>query len=130
MTLGDARVGDQQVELARLGDRLLDRAAIRDVDCHPLPADLMCDRLDLRSASWFPIYLGGMAIISWLGQFDGRSKIPFWWDLAIVCAFSAGIFLFALAVRLSPEETQHYIGDLTEEDREEAEELHEVAPAR
>jgi amino acid transporter len=87
-------------------------------------------RLDLRSASWFPIYIGGMAIISWLGQFDGRSTIPFWWDLGIVCAFSLGIFLFALAVRLSPEETRRYIGDLTEEDREEAEELHETAPAR
>jgi hypothetical protein len=56
--------------------------------------------------------------------------IPFWWDLGIVCAFSLGIFLFALAVRLSPEETRRSIGDLTEEDREEAEELHETAPAR
>jgi hypothetical protein len=40
------------------------------------------------------------------------------------------LYLFALAVRLSPEETRRYIGDLTEEDREEAEELHETAPAR
>jgi hypothetical protein len=59
-----------------------------------------------------------------------RSTIPFWWDLVIVCVFSLGIYLIALAVRLSPEEAQRYIGDLTEEDREEAEELHETAPAR
>jgi hypothetical protein len=97
---------------------------------HALADEDRKPRLDLRSASWFPIYIGGMAIISWLGQFDGRSTIPFWWDLAIVCAFSLGIYLFALAVRLSPEESQRYIGDLTEEDREEAEELHEAAPAR
>ena len=58
------------------------------------------------------------------------STIPFWWDLGIVCAFSLGIYLWALAVRLSPEETKRYIGDLTEEDREEREELHETAPAR
>jgi amino acid transporter len=97
---------------------------------HALADEDRKPRLDLRSASWFPIYIGGMAVISWLGQFDGRSTIPFWWDLAIVCAFSLGIYLFALAVRLSPEESQRYIGDLTEEDREEAEELHEAAPAR
>jgi len=97
---------------------------------HALADEDRKPRLDLRSASWFPIYIGGMAIISWLGQFDGRSTIPFWWDLGIVCAFSLGIYLFALAVRLSPEESQRYIGDLTEEDREEAEELHEAAPAR
>ena len=51
MTLTDARVRDQQVELARLGDRPLDRAAIRDVDLHRLAGDLTRDRLDLRAAA-------------------------------------------------------------------------------
>lgn len=36
MTFADARVSDQQVDLARFGDQPVDRAAIRDVDLHPL----------------------------------------------------------------------------------------------
>ena len=51
MTLADTRVGDQQVDLARLGDHPLDRGAIGDVDLHPLAADLTRDRLDLRAAA-------------------------------------------------------------------------------
>src|SRR5207253_10494158 len=51
MTLADARVRDQQLELVHLGDHPLDRAAIRDVDLHPLAADLTRDPLDLRAAA-------------------------------------------------------------------------------
>jgi hypothetical protein len=51
MTLADAGVRDQQVELARLGDRPLDRAAIPDVDLHPVAGDLIRDRLDLPAAT-------------------------------------------------------------------------------
>lgn len=36
MTFADARVSDQQVDLARFGDQPVGRAAIRDVDLHPL----------------------------------------------------------------------------------------------
>ena len=50
MTLADPRIRDQQIQLARLGDRSLDRAAIRDVDLHPLAACFTRDRLDLRAA--------------------------------------------------------------------------------
>jgi amino acid transporter len=93
------------------------------------PDDERKPRLDLRAASWFWPYIGGMAIISWLGQYDGRGTIPFWWDLVVVAAFSLGIYLFALAVRLDPDRTKHYIGDLTAEDRQEKEELAEPAGA-
>ena len=86
-------------------------------------------RLDLRAAAWLPPYIGGMAIVSWLGQYDGRKTIPFWWDIVVVCAFSVLIYLLALAVRLAPEETQRYIGDLTAEDHREREELAEPAGA-
>jgi amino acid transporter len=85
-------------------------------------------KLDWRSAVWFWPYIGGMALISWLGQYHGRGTIPFWWDIGIVAAFSVAIYVLALAVRLSPERTQEYIGDLTAEDRAEAIELRETAP--
>jgi hypothetical protein len=44
---------------------------------HALADDDRKPRLDLHAASWFLVYIGGMAIISRLGQFDGRSTIPF-----------------------------------------------------
>jgi hypothetical protein len=51
MTLADTRVGDQKVDLARLGNHSLDRGAIGDVDLHPLATDLGRDRLHLRAAA-------------------------------------------------------------------------------
>jgi amino acid transporter len=68
--------------------------------------------LDWKSAQWLPFYLIGMGIISWQGQFSGgavaapvnTNNIPFWWDMAIVAAFSLVIYYWAMAVRLPREE--------------------------
>jgi hypothetical protein len=70
------------------------------------------DRGSLRSASWLPVYLIGMGIISWLGQYGGGAKlapvntntIGLWWDLLIIAAFSVGIYFWAMAVKLPREE--------------------------
>src|SRR5207244_3510013 len=48
--------------------------------------------LDWGSAGWLPVWLIGMGIISWQGQYSGgatlapvnTSNIPFGWDLVIV----------------------------------------------
>jgi amino acid transporter len=68
--------------------------------------------LDLRSAAWLPPYLGGVAVISYLGRYDGRNLIPFWWDIAVVAAFSLAVFALALSLRLDPAETRGYIENL------------------
>jgi amino acid transporter len=62
--------------------------------------------LDWKSSQWLPVYLVGMGIISWQGQFgpDNTFRIPFWWDLVIVAVFSLVIFYWAMAVRLPREE--------------------------
>ena len=71
--------------------------------------------LDWRSASWLPVYLIVLGVISWQGQFSGSSdehplpptntfNIPFWWDMAIVAAFSLAIYYWAMAVRVPREE--------------------------
>jgi amino acid transporter len=68
--------------------------------------------LDWRSAQWLPVYLIGMGIISWLGQYSGgavkppvnTNTIPFWWDMVVVAAFSLVIFYWAMATRLPREE--------------------------
>jgi len=57
--------------------------------------------LDWKSAQWLPVYLLGMGIVSWQGQFGPNNtfRIPFWWDLLIVAGFSLIIFLWAQAVK-------------------------------
>src|ERR1700733_11812882 len=71
--------------------------------------------LDWRSAQWLSVYLIGMGIISWQGQFSGQSSttplaptntnaIPFWWDMVVVAGFSLAIFFWAQAVKLPRQE--------------------------
>jgi amino acid transporter len=68
--------------------------------------------LDWRSAQWLPVYLIGMGIISWLGQFSGgavkpplnTNTIPFGVDMIVVALFSLAIYYWAMATRLPREE--------------------------
>ncbi len=68
--------------------------------------------LDWKSAQWLPVYLIGMGIISWQGQFPGAAvlpplntgRIPFWWDMVVVAIFSLVIYYWAQAVKLPREE--------------------------
>ncbi len=71
--------------------------------------------IDWKSAQWLPVYLIGMGIISWQGQYSGQSSktplpptntgnIPFWWDMLVVAAFSLAIYYWAMAVKLSRKE--------------------------
>ena len=73
--------------------------------------------LDWKSATWLPVYLIGMGIISWQGQYSGAASgdthplpptntfnIPFWWDMVIVAAFSLFIYYWAMRVKLSRAE--------------------------
>jgi len=68
--------------------------------------------LDWKSAVWLPVWLLGMGIISWQGQYDGGAvappvntgNIPFWWDMLIVAVFGLIIYYWAMATRLPREE--------------------------
>jgi amino acid transporter len=68
--------------------------------------------LDWRSAQWLPFYLIGMGIISWQGQYGSGAppintgRIPFWWDMLIVAAFSLAIFFWAQWTKLPREEVE------------------------
>jgi amino acid transporter len=59
-----------------------------------------------RAAAWIAPWLGGLAVISWLGQYDGRGVIPFWVDLAVIAVFSVAIYALAVRSVLSSEEVQ------------------------
>lgn len=70
--------------------------------------------LDWRAAIWLWPYIGGMAIISYLGSFGGgRNLIPFGVaDTVVVAAFSLVIYAFALRVRLPADRVQEYVGQI------------------
>jgi amino acid transporter len=63
-------------------------------------------KLEWKSAQWLPVYLIGMGLISWQGQFgpDNTSNIPFGLDLGVVAVFSLVIYYWAVATRLPREE--------------------------
>ena len=68
--------------------------------------------IDWKNATWLPVYLIGMGIISWQGQYSGGAvaapvntgHIPFWWDFLVVAGFSLIIYFWAQAVRLPRQE--------------------------
>jgi amino acid transporter len=68
--------------------------------------------LDWKSAVWLPVWLLGMGIISWQGQYDGGAvappvntgNIPFWWDMLIVAVFGLIIYYWAMVTKLPREE--------------------------
>jgi amino acid transporter len=82
--------------------------------------------LDWKSGIWVPIWLIGLGIISWLGQYSGgavappvnTNTIPFWWDMVIVAAFGLAIYYWAMAIRLPREEMLNLVGRQASENPE------------
>jgi hypothetical protein len=66
------------------------------------------DSVNWKSAQWLPVYLIGMGIISWQGQFgpDNTARLPFWWDMLVVAIFSVVIYYWAQYTKLPREEMQ------------------------
>jgi len=64
-------------------------------------------KLDLRQSFWFWLFIDGLGVISFLGNYGGGlGVIPKYVDLAIVCAFSLGVFAIAVRDRLPDAETE------------------------
>ena len=59
--------------------------------------------LQLRSLLWILPWLLGIGVISALGQYDGLSIIPEWFDLAAVAAWSLVIYFVAVNMAMAPE---------------------------
>jgi amino acid transporter len=76
--------------------------------------------LDWKSAQWLPVYLIGMGIISWQGQFgpNNTNRIPFWWDMLIVAVFCLVIYYWAMATGLPKEEMLNLINRQAEHSAE------------
>jgi amino acid transporter len=66
--------------------------------------------LDWAAALWLWPYLGGMALLSFLGQFGGgRQVLPFYVDLLVIGAFSLIIYYVAIRLRLPEEKVDKYV---------------------
>ena len=61
--------------------------------------------LDLRAASWLPVYLVGMGLIVLLSDFGPMKNpvFPLWWDMVAVAVFSLIIYFWAMRTALSRE---------------------------
>lgn len=69
------------------------------------------DRAQVKAASWLPVYLIGMGIVSWQGTFGdyNAGNLPLWWDILVIAIFSLVIYYWAQAVRLPDEEAREII---------------------
>lgn len=71
----------------------------------------------LRAASWLPVYLVGIGVITY-GSAFGNLKNPWfganavWWDLVLVAALSLVVFYWALAAALSSAEIRQMIDNI------------------
>jgi amino acid transporter len=68
--------------------------------------------LEWKSAVWLPVWLIGLGLVSWQGQYGpgNTGNIPFWWDMLIVAVFSVVVFYWAMATRLSREDMLNLVG--------------------
>ena len=68
-------------------------------------------RMEWRAgASWLIPWLGGLAIISWLGSFGGgRGYITFEIAFPVIAALSLIVYVIAYQVRLSPERVAEHV---------------------
>jgi len=91
--------------------------------------------IDWAHGWWLAPYLVGMGVISYLSSFDTKTPssvlgldgptntLKFGVDTLVVAVFSIAIYLLAIRLRLSPERSQEYVGDLTAEADEEEQAL-------
>jgi amino acid transporter len=67
-------------------------------------------KLDWKAAQWLPVYLIGMGLISWQGQFGGQAHLAlFTVDIPVVVIFSLIIYYWAQATAAPAEEIQRNI---------------------
>jgi amino acid transporter len=81
-------------------------------------------KLDFRAgASWVLPWLGGLALISYLGDYGGLGLIGFGSAIPILFVFSVGVYAIALRSRLAPEEVLEHVEDARRESESEEKEL-------
>lgn len=65
--------------------------------------------MNWRAGSWMLPWLGGLALISYLSDYEGTGLIGLGWGLLVNLVFSAAIYVLALKVRLPAEQVEEII---------------------
>lgn len=68
-------------------------------------------RLEWRSALWLPVYLVGIGVVSWLGQFGGNKTIHPWVDQGLIVVLAVGVYYWAVSTRLPREQMLEYVNE-------------------
>jgi amino acid transporter len=64
-------------------------------------------KLHARQSAWFGIFVAGLAMISYLGNYgNGLKVLPYGSDIALVSLLSLGVFLLALKSKIDAAETR------------------------
>lgn len=75
-------------------------------------------------ATWTLPWLGGLCLVSYLGDYGGgRGVIGFGWGFLVLAALSAIIYALAIAVRLPRERVDAHIAEAVSESELEQDEL-------
>ncbi len=81
----------------------------------------MMPPLDFKAGSWFPIWLIGLAVVSYFGDANpnaeadpsylggGDGPISLFWGFVVLAVFSAAVYAYAVAVRLPAHRAAGYI---------------------
>jgi amino acid transporter len=91
--------------------------------------------LELRSGAWMVVWLGGLALISYLSKQDEaviRPDVPlgFWWSAIITMIFSVVIFYVGVSQRLGDERIREHMDEVKREAGMEEQEEEEAAVTR
>ncbi len=65
--------------------------------------------LDIRHSVWAFVYIFGIGLISYLGQFGGKALIPQNIDIGIIAGFSALMLFFSYRYALPALKTETYL---------------------
>jgi hypothetical protein len=72
-------------------------------------------KLDSKHAVWVMVYLTGMALFSYLGNYGGgRGILPLYWDILLIAVFSLLILYWSWASRLPAEKAQLNIASIVD----------------
>jgi amino acid transporter len=71
--------------------------------------------MDTKHAIWAMVYLSGMAMLSYLGNYGGRGLLPVNWDILVIALFSFMILYWSWKSRLPNENAQRNIALIVEQ---------------
>ena len=68
--------------------------------------------LDVKQAIWFVLYLFGLSVFSYFGNYGGKHILPQYWDLVYLSLFSLLVFRLAILSRKPDIHTQKLVAEL------------------